>query len=302
MLPIKLHLWFDNQAKEAAEFYTSLLPDSAITFSSQLQNTPSGNCDVVAFTIAGQPFMAISAGPTFKFNPSISLIINFDPSRDARAHKRIHEVWEKLADKGLVMMPLDEYPFSKCYGWVADKYGVSWQLMLTDPEGEPRPVILPSLMFTGDVAGRANQAIDFYCTIFKDSKRGTTVLREQDMGPDKSGTVLFADFYIDGTWIAVTDSAYGHGFAFNEAVSLLIDCENQGEIDALFTALSAEPSSEQCGWLKDKFGVCWQITSVIINNVLKNGSQSQIDKVTEAFLAMKKIDVDALDKAFDQTE
>ncbi|QEM11699.1 VOC family protein [Mucilaginibacter rubeus] len=298
MLPIKPHLWFDNQAKEAAEFYTTLMPDSAISFGSQLHNTPSGDCDIVEFTIAGQPFMAISAGPLFKFNPSISFMINFDPSRNPEAARRIDEIWSKLADGGTVMMPLDRYPFSERYGWVADKYGVSWQLILTNPAGEPRPVIIPSMMFTGAVAGKAEEAIDFYCSVFKESKRGTTAPRPEDMGPDKAGTLLFADFYINQTWLAAMDSAHNHGFGFNEAVSLLIECETQEEIDYYWLALSADPKAGQCGWLKDKYGVSWQISSTFMSEVLKSGSPQQIDRVTQAFLPMKKFDIAALQKAY----
>jgi len=298
MLPIKPHLWFDNQAKEAAEFYATLMPDSAISYINQLHNTPSGDCDIVEFTIAGQSFMAISAGPLFKFNPSISFMINFDPSHNPDAAWHIDEVWNKLVDGGTVMMPLDRYPFSERYGWVADKYGVSWQLILTNPAGEPRPVIIPSMMFTGAVAGKAEEAIDFYCSVFKESKRGTTVPRPEDMGPDKAGTLLFADFYINQTWLAAMDSAHDHGFGFNEAVSLLIECETQEEIDYYWSALSADPKAGQCGWLKDKYGVSWQISSTFMSEVLKNGTPQQIDRVTQAFLPMKKFDMAALQKAY----
>ncbi|WP_121809275.1 VOC family protein [Mucilaginibacter kameinonensis] len=298
MLSIKPHLWFDKQAKEAAEFYTTLMPDSAISFVNQLHNTPSGDCDIAEFTIAGQPFMAISAGSLFKFNPSISFMINFDPSHNPDAARLIDEVWSKLADGGTVMMPLDRYPFSERYGWVADKYGVSWQLILTNPAGEPRPVIIPSMMFTGAVAGKAEEAIDFYCSVFKDSKRGTTASRPEDMGPDKAGTLLFADFYINQTWLAAMDSAHNHGFGFNEAVSLLIECETQEEIDYYWSALSADPKAGQCGWLKDKYGVSWQISSTFMSEVLKSGTPQQIDRVTQAFLPMKKFDMAALQKAY----
>ncbi|WP_285057332.1 VOC family protein [Pedobacter ginsengisoli] len=293
MLQIKPHLWFDSQAKEAAEFYTTLLPDSAITYVNQLHNTPSGDCDIVEFTLAGQPFMAISAGPLFKFNPSISFMMHFDQAAV------LDEVWNKLVEGGKVMMPLDKYPFSDRYGWLADKYGVSWQLMLTKPDSEKRPVIVPSLMFTEPVVGKANEAIAFYCSVFQDGRRGTAAPRPVDMGPDKAGTLMYADFYIDQTWLAAMDSAHPHGFGFNEAVSLLIQCDTQEEIDHYFSALSADPKSEQCGWLKDKYGVSWQITSTLIDEVFRNGTREQIDRVTQAFLPMKKIDVATLQRAYD---
>jgi predicted 3-demethylubiquinone-9 3-methyltransferase (glyoxalase superfamily) len=293
MLPIKPHLWFDSQAKEAAEFYTTLLPDSAVSYMNQLHNTPSGDCDIVEFTLAGQSFMAISAGPLFQFNPSISFMVHFDTA------EQLDEAWYKLVADGKVMMALDKYPFSERYGWLADRYGLSWQLMLKNPDGEQRPIIVPSLMFTEAMAGKANEAIDFYCSIFKDSKRGTTAPRPEDMGPDKAGSLMYADFYINGTWLAAMDSAHPHGFVFNEALSLLISCETQEEIDYYFSALSADPKSEQCGWLKDKYGVSWQVTSTLMADVFKKGTREQIDRVTQAFMAMKKVDMSALQRAYD---
>ena len=141
------HLWFDKEAKEAAEFYTSLFPDSNVTDITTLHDTPSGDSDIVSFELSGQSFLAISAGPLFKFNPSVSFIVNFDPSRDKDARENLDLLWEKLADGGTALMALDKYPFSERFGWVQDKYGLSWQLILSDPEGEERPFIVPSIMF-----------------------------------------------------------------------------------------------------------------------------------------------------------
>ncbi|WP_143822311.1 VOC family protein [Mucilaginibacter pedocola] len=291
MLAIKPHIWFDQgQSKEAAEFYASLMPNSAVDYVNHFPMPGGGQCDIVEFTFAGQSFLGISSNnPGLKIEPAISFMINFDPSQDADAVTRIDEVWEKLSDGGKVMMPLGSYPFSKRYGWVADKYGVSWQLILTNPEGEERPVIIPSMMFTEDAAGRAEEAIDFYTSIFKDGKRGTTAPRPEDMGPDKAGSLMFADFYADKTWIAAMDSAHPHGFKFNDAVSLLIPCETQEEVDYLWDALPADGGKPgQCGWLKDKFGVSWQVSSVVMLNGLKNGTPEQIERITSSFMGMGK--------------
>ncbi|MBP7967309.1 VOC family protein, partial [Candidatus Woesebacteria bacterium] len=145
------HLWYDHEAKEAAEFYTSIFPHSKITNLTVLEDTPSGKCDLVSFDILGYSFMAISAGPLFKFSPAISFMVNFDPSKNKDARKQLDTIWEKLMDGGKALMPLDKYPFSERYGWVADKYGLSWQLIFTNPEGEERPPIIPSFLFVGDV-------------------------------------------------------------------------------------------------------------------------------------------------------
>lgn len=292
------HLWFDKEAKEAAEFYVSAFgQDSNVTNVSTLHGTPSGDCDIVSFKLAGFEFMAISAGPYFKFNPSVSFMVNFDPSKDAEAEKKLDALWEKFSDGGTVLMPLQEYPFSKRYGWIQDKYGVSWQLILTDPEGEERPFIIPSLLFVGDVCGKAEEAIDFYVSIFKDTRRGMVAHYPAGMDPDKEGTLMFGDFILENQWFAAMDSARMHDFSFNEAVSLLVRCETQEEIDEYWNKLSAVPAAEQCGWLKDKYGLSWQISPVALDEMMQSGDQEKIDRVTQAFLQMKKFDLAALRNA-----
>ncbi len=295
--PITPHLWFDTEAREAATFYASVFAESKIDSITQLRNTPSGDCDVVAFTLAGQPFMAISAGPLFEPNPSVSFFVNFDPSRDDRARAHLDALWKALSDGGKVLKPLQAYPFSQRYGWVQDRYGVSWQLILTDPKGEPRPVIVPSLLFTGDLAGRAEAAGAFYRSVFDDSREGQLVKYPAGSAPDEPGTVMFSDFRLGPTWVAAMDSAHEHGFGFNEAISLIVVCRDQPELDRHWTKLSAVPGAEQCGWCKDKFGLSWQITPKVLGDVMKSGDQAAIDRVTQAFLPMQKLDVAKIEAA-----
>jgi predicted 3-demethylubiquinone-9 3-methyltransferase (glyoxalase superfamily) len=299
MQKITPHLWFDTQAKEAAEFYTSIFPDSKVTNLTTLHNTPSGDCDVVSFQLWGYSFMAISAGPIFKPNPSVSFMVNFDPSQDADAKTRIDEVWAKLSEGGKTLMPLDKYPYSERYGWVQDKYGFSWQLILTDPKGEVRPPIVPSLMFVGDLCGKAEEATDFYLSVFKETKRGAVARYLEGMEPDKAGTVMFTDFMLEGQWLAAMDSARMHEFTFNEAISLVVSCSDQAEIDYYWEKLSAVPESEQCGWLKDKYSVSWQIVPADMGEMMSRGTPEQIDRITQAFLPMKKFDVAKLKAAYE---
>ena len=295
------HLWFDTEAREAATFYSSVFPDSNITNITTLRNTPSGDCDLVSFTVFGQPFMAISAGLLFKLNPSISFMVNFDPAQDADAKTRIDAVWAKLADDGKVLMPLDKYPFSERYGWVEDKFGVSWQLILTNPEGEPRPSIIPFFMFVGNVYGKAEEASDFYISVFKDAKRGAIARYPAGMEPDKEGAVMFTDFKLEGQWFAAMESAHEHNFAFNEAVSLMVSCDDQSEIDYYWEKLSAVPQAEQCGWIKDKFGVSWQIVPADMNAMLQDADSERTARVMQAFLKMKKFDLATLRRAYEGT-
>jgi len=110
------HLWFDKEAKEAAEFYVSVFPNSKITNITTLHNTPSGDADVVSFELNGNPFMAISAGPYFKFNEAVSFIVNCDTQEE------IDYYWEKLS----------AHPEAEQCGWLKDKYGLSWQIVPTE--------------------------------------------------------------------------------------------------------------------------------------------------------------------------
>lgn len=292
------HLWFDKEAKEAAEFYTSTFPDSKVGNITALHNTPAGDCDIVSFELWGYRFMAISAGPLFKFNPSISFMVNFDPAQAKEAKTRIDKVWEKLSAGGNILMPLDKYPFSDRYGWVQDRYGLSWQLILTNPEGEKRPIIIPFFLFVGDVYGKAEEASDFYLSIFKRSKRGAIVRYGAGQAPDKEGAVMFTDFRIENQWLAAMDSAHEHEFNFNEAISLMVNCDTQQEIDHYWQKLSAVPEAERCGWLKDRFGISWQIVPTEMDKMMRNGSPEQIERVTQAFLKMKKFDLAELRKAY----
>lgn len=295
--PITPHLWFDTQAKEAAGFYCSVFPDSKVESIVRLRDTPSGDCDVASFTLHGQPFMAISAGPLFTFNPSVSFMVNYDPSRDPQASEHLDAAWATLIDGGQALMPLDEYPFSKRYGWVQDRYGLSWQLILTDPAGEPRPAIMPSLLFTGDVYGKAEEAGAFYRSVFDGSQAGQLVRRTEDVPPDQAGTVLFSDFRLGESWFVAMDSGYEHGFGFNEAISFMAHCRDQAEIDRHWAQLSSVPESEQCGWCKDRYGLSWQITPTLLDELMNSGDQAVIDRVTQAFLDMKKLDVAAIEAA-----
>lgn len=299
------HLWFDQEALEAAEFYASIFPQSSVIHVATLRDTPSGDVSVVSFQLWGQRFQAINGGPTYRFNPSISFIVNFDPlffgssSTPKQAAKaRLLEAWEQLSDGGTALMPLDRYPFSECFGWIQDRYGVSWQLMLTNPEGDPRPPIVPCLLFTGANCGRAEEAIEFYLTVFRNSRRGSLLRYGAGQEPEREGTVMFADFMLEGVWLAAMDSALEHSFTFNEAVSFIVYCRDQQEIDHYWDRLSAVPEAEQCGWLKDRYGVSWQIVPAVLDEMIRDPDPEKVARVTQALLAMKKLDVAALERAY----
>lgn len=293
------HLWFDTKAKEAAEFYVATFGQgSQIGNTTVLHDTPSGTVENVSFEILGQPFRAISAGPYFTFNPSISFMVNFDPSQDEDAKARIDTIWAALVDGGKVLMPLDQYPFSERYGWVEDRYGLSWQLILTNPLGEKRPAIIPSLLFVGDVCGKAEEASDFYLSVFQDSARGMLARYGAGKEPEAENAVMFTDFRLGTQWLVAMDSAREHKFAFNEAVSFIVSCKNQEEIDYYWEKLAADPLAGQCGWLKDKYGVSWQIVPEVMETMMSEGSAEQIARVTQSFLQMKKFDIATLERVY----
>lgn len=280
MQKITPNLWFDGNAKEAADFYVGAFPDSSITSVTNYPNSAeegladfqldmAGKVLTVEFKLGDLTFVGINAGPEFTFNPSISFMVNFDPSRDEQAREHLDELWEKLADGGEVLMPLDKYPYSERYGWVKDRYGLTWQLILTDPEGEPRPFIIPTLMFSGQNTNRAEEAMQFYTSIFENSKMGTVARYPEDTGPAKAGSVMFADFMLDNQWFAAMDSGEEQPFTFNEAISLSIACEDQAEIDYFWEKLSTVPEAEQCGWCKDQFGLSWQVVPANVDELMK---------------------------------
>jgi predicted 3-demethylubiquinone-9 3-methyltransferase (glyoxalase superfamily) len=171
---------------------------------------------------------------------------------------------------------------------------------LTDPAGEERPFIVPSLLFVGAVCGKAEEASDFYISVFKNSRRGNLFRYPKGMEPDKEGTVMFTDFALDDQWFVSMDSAHKHEFAFNEAISFLVECGGQEEIDDYWDKLSAVPEAEQCGWLKDKYGLSWQISPAMMDEMMTKGTREQVRRLTQAFMPMKKLDIETLKKAYEE--
>ena len=299
-------LWFDMNCEEAINFYVSTFKNSRITsiqrYPTDMQVGPvpnmGGKIIAAMFELDGYAFIALDGGPMFKLNPSVSMMLNFDPSLDPNASANLDAMWAKLSEGGKVLMEVGEYPFSKRYGWVQDRFGMSWQLILTKPEGEPRPSIIPSMVFIGENAGKAEEALKRYVSIFKDSKMGNVARRPTDQGPDKEGTALFAEAMLAGQWFAAMDSAYKHEFAFNEAVSFTVDCADQAEVDYFWDKLTADGGEEsQCGWLKDKYGMSWQIVPKRLGELLTDPDKGRAERAMKAMLGMKKIIVADLEKA-----
>jgi predicted 3-demethylubiquinone-9 3-methyltransferase (glyoxalase superfamily) len=299
MQKITPFLWFDNQAEEAVNFYCSVFKNSKKgsilrydEAGAKASGRPKGSVMTAAFQLQGQEFVALNGGPIFKINPSISFFAN------SKIESEVVEWYDKLSAGGTVLMPLDKYPFSDKYAWVQDKYGVSWQLILS--MGEIKQRIVPSMMFVGKVCGKAEEAINFYTSIFKNSKIGNIFRYGANQEPDKEGTIVFADFALDGEWFAAMDSAREHNFIFNEAVSFVMNCETQDEVDHYWNKLVEGGQESVCGWLKDKFGLSWQVVPRVLSKFLSDPDPQKSQRVMHAMLQMKKIDIPALQKAYNQ--
>lgn len=286
------HLWFDTEAEQAVDFYTNVFPETVIIHKVTLSNTPSGDAQQLIFNIFNFRFMAINAGPYFVKNPSISFTVLFKKSEI----ELLETAYNKLIENGKAIMPLDQYDFSEKYGWVQDHYGVSWQLLVTHEPITHR--IEPTLLFMNENVGRAEEAIHFYNDVFKESDVGNKFYYPKGFEPNQTSHLAHARFKIENQWFTCMDSAYDYDYQFNEGISLIVTLEDQAELDAYWHQLSAVPEAEQCGWLKDKFGVSWQIVPKQLDDMMAHGSPEQLKRVTEAFLKMKKFDIAKLENAF----
>lgn len=289
-------LWFDGQAEEAANFYTMTLQDGQILrvdhypeAGRELHRHEPGDVQMVEFMIEGLRFVIVNGGPLFELNPSVSFTVYRTKPEE------LVELWSKLIDGGSELMPLGTYPFSESYGWLIDKYGVSWKLMLA----AEMHATAPSLLFTQSHTGQAEEALRYYADTLPGAKIETISHYPAGSEPDREGTLQYGDLVIDGQRLVAMDDANNHDFTFSGGVSLLLQCDTQEQIDALWERLSAVPEAEQCGWCQDKFGVTWQIAPRVLNEMLRDGTPEEIDRVTQAYLPMKKFDIATLQRAFD---
>lgn len=290
-------LWFDDQAEDAANFYTTVFQDSKILgtdyytdASKEIHGHNAGDVLTVEFELYGQRFVGLNGGPFFTFSPVISFLVR------CRSVEEVDSIWKKISQDATVLMPLDTYSFSKRYGWLNDRFGVSWQIALSEDEVTQR--ILPSLMFVNEKCGKAEEAMNFYTSIFRESSIGTIGRYGANQQPDKEGTIAYGEFSLEGNQFVAMDSARMHDFDFSESISLMVECDTQEEIDYYWGALSAAPEAEQCGWLKDKYGVSWQIVPKILYEMLQGGTQEQRERVTGAFLEMKKFNISELERVY----
>jgi predicted 3-demethylubiquinone-9 3-methyltransferase (glyoxalase superfamily) len=290
MQKISPFLWFDNQAEEAAKLYASAFGDSAIGRVARYGDSgpgPKGEVMTIGFRLQGLELAALNGGPVFKFSPATSLFVSCETADEADV------LWRKLSDGGKVLMELQKYPFSEKFGWVADKYGLSWQLNV----GGRGKKITPFLMFVGSAQGKAEEAIRSYVSVFK-SSRVDQVERYGTGEPGTPGTVKHARFTLDGCEFMAMDSNGPHDFTFTPALSFFVNCETQAEIDEYWEKLSDGGKTGQCGWLDDRYGVSWQIVPSIMGELMSDGDAKRSGRVMDVMLKMNKLDIAALEKAY----
>jgi predicted 3-demethylubiquinone-9 3-methyltransferase (glyoxalase superfamily) len=270
--PIHPCLWFNGNAKEAASFYCTLFPNSKIT-----ADTPM----VVNFELDGQLFMGLNGGAMYTINPSISLFALCETV------EATDTLWNQLVDGGTVMMALDKYDWSTRYGFLQDKFGVAWQIYFGKKENVPQ-TITPSLMFTQTQCGKAEAAIQYYRSVFKNAVvQG--ILRYAPGDGESEALVKHAQFIIDGYTMMATDSSAAHAFTFNEAISFVITCDTQEEIDYYWDKLTQNGTESNCGWLKDQFGISWQVVPTVLCSLMQD--PQKVPKVAQAFMQMKKFNI-----------
>ncbi len=272
-------LWYDGHAKEAANLYCSVFTHSKIAAQSPI---------VTEVDVAGQSIILLDGGPKYKPNPSISFFYVCEKEEE------LNNIWNAFTKEGTILMQLDKYPWSEKYGWVTDKFGVSWQISL----GKISDVgqrITPCFLFAGKQYGRGDEAIEHYSSIFKNVKVDGILRYGKNEEPDEEGRIKHAQFSLNGAKLMLMESAHPHAFTFSEGVSLTIYCDTQDEIDYYWEKLTESGAESMCGWLKDKFGVSWQIIPTILSRIMSDPAKA--GKAAQAFMAMRKLNIEQIVQA-----
>lgn len=266
-------LWFNGGAEDAAMLYCSMFDNAKVVARSPY---------VVELDINGQRLTLLEGGPKYKPNASISLYCHVE------TEKEVNRIWNSLVKEGTVLVKLDKYPWSALYGFVTDKYGVAWQVGM-GKFSDVGQQVTPCLMFTGKQCGRAEEALNFYAAVFKEAKTdgilyNDTIKKQVD----------HAQFSLLGQKFMVMDSG-DSVYPFTEGVSLTIHCDNQEEIDYYWTRLTESGAESMCGWLRDRFGVSWQVVPTILDDIMKDPVKA--GKAAKAFMAMRKLEIEQIVQA-----
>ena len=272
-------LWYNGQAQEAAALYCSVFTDAKITAQSPI---------VTGINVSGHSITLLDGGPMYKPNPSISFFYICEKEDE------LNKIWDAFSKEGTVLMALDKYPWSEKYGWINDKFGISWQISL-GKISDVGQKITPCFMFTGKQYGRADEAIAHYSSIFKNVKVDGILRYGANELPDEEGKIKHAQFALNDQKFMIMESAAPHNFGFTEGISLTIHCETQKEIDYYWEKLTESGAESMCGWLKDKFGVSWQIIPTVLNKIMSDPAKA--GKAAQAFMSMRKLNIEQIVQA-----
>jgi predicted 3-demethylubiquinone-9 3-methyltransferase (glyoxalase superfamily) len=292
-------IWLDTAAEAAAAFYIEAFGGGRVVATSRYPESgenpsgkPPGSVLTVEFEVAGQRFTALNGGPIFVLNPSVSFFVNL------KSRAEVERLYAALVDGGKALMAIGTYPWSERYGWVMDRFGVSWQVMLSaNPDVA---TIVPCLMFAGPNHRRAEEAMRFYTEVFPRSRVDAIERYAPGDGAGEAGvgTVKHGRVVLDGQWMVAMDAHGPHDIVFNEALSLQVMCKDQAELDRFWEALSEGGAKSACGWLKDRFGLSWQVVPERIAAWMSSKDAAARDRAFAAMLTMTKLDIAALDRAF----
>lgn len=277
-------LWHNEDAKQAADFYCKIF-NGTIT-----ADTPV----VLNIELFGQKMMLLNGGPQFQKNASVSFTVLCE------TENKLQQYWDQLIENGMVLMDLGSYPWSKKYGWLRDQFGTTWQLYLGEKHSEQ--TIVPTLMFIHQNNGKASEAMEFYTHIFPDSKIEGVLKYGDGFGNENHevpANVQHAHFKIDTYSFYCMDNSYDHAFDFNEGISMVVMTDNQEETDHLWNSLTSEGGKEShCGWLKDQYGMSWQIVPKRLIELINHPDQIKAQKVVQTMMKMQKIVIRDLENAF----
>jgi predicted 3-demethylubiquinone-9 3-methyltransferase (glyoxalase superfamily) len=282
-------LWFDDQGEEAARFYTSLFGGKIGKIArygaagSKMAHRKEGSVMTVEFDLAGLPVVALNGGPLFKHSPALSFFVSTADEAE------LDTLWKKLSEGGKVRMGLDKYPWSAKYGWTADKYGVEWQVILAPAEQK----VVPGFLFVKDVFGKGEEAMNYYMSLFEGSK-----VKAVSKDP-AHGTILHARFSLGEQELVLMEGPGDeHNYGFTHAFSFMVPVDSQAECDRFWAKLSAGGNEEPCGWVKDKYGVSWQVVPSQMGKWMTDPKRAEA--VMSTLLQMKKLDIGKLQAAFER--
>jgi predicted 3-demethylubiquinone-9 3-methyltransferase (glyoxalase superfamily) len=281
-------LWFNDQAEEAAKLYTSLFPNSKIgkiarytEASAKASGRMKDTAMTVSFELAGQKFLGLNGGPAYQFTPGVSLFVYCE------TEKEIDKLWSELSKNGKTLFELKKYDWSEKYGWCEDRFGLTWQVMI----GKGPKKIANALLFMDKLFGRGKEALEFYTSHFPNSK--IDFLHEDPV----EKTIMHSTFTLDGESFVLMEGKKEKVQKITPAVSFIVACETQKEIDAHWDYLSQGGKEIQCGWVEDKFGVHWQIVPNVLGDLMSGEDKSRANRCLQAMLSMKKLDIEKLKNA-----